>query len=686
VQGTWNGDLVAPAPAPTVTRRQVPVQWLPRAPRGFVDRTDAFGAASRALADGVPVVVGGEPGIGKSALLRALAHQPWAAGPGGLVHRSVHGWPLADVLQYLFDACWDSTPHYLPPAADLQRYLAELDCTFVLDDVALDGPDAESMLDLARGAGFVLASTSPITAGEVESVELPGLAAEDALVLLAARFGRGLDERERSGAVDLVRALGGVPARVVQAADAVRAGRISLAASSAQAVSWAAVIGRDPGDARLLGVLAALPRLRLRITDLQAASGLVDTVPRIERLVEAGLVIDVTAAVEASPVVGIAPGVATWLSDAVRTTGAEALRSHLLRCAADPWRELGDGTLVSAALQQQESAAATGRWQDAVRLGHAVGVPLVLAGRWGAWERALSLQLTSARAAGDERAQAHALHQLGTRALCLGLPGAGGLLRAALDMRLQWGDEVGAQVTRHNLNQLASWPAPVPPQPRGPSVPGPRRVPTRVWQGIAAGGLVLALALGGVVVARSSHGTPADAIPTPTGSTRGGTGDSGARAPGGSGVPTSGGSTSGARSSNGTPTSATTTSATNSSGTTTSGTTDTTTSDTTTSDTTTSDTTTSDTTTSDTTATTTPHAVTFDIPSRIEQPATNSDGAVVTFRAIAVVDGVRVLPDCNPPSGYDFPVGTMTVKCTAGGATQSFDVTIDPPASTSSSS
>jgi hypothetical protein len=64
----------------------------------------------------------------------------------------------------------------------------------------------------------------------------------------------------------------------------------------------------------------------------------------------------------------------------------------------------------------------------------------------------LEWQLASARAQGDRAAEAWALHQLGTRALCLNdMPTARSSLGRALEIREELGDEAGSAVTRHNL-------------------------------------------------------------------------------------------------------------------------------------------------------------------------------------------------------------------------------------------
>src|SRR5215831_15092552 len=59
--------------------RPVPVMLRPRLPRGLVDRRTETAAALSALDAGLPVEISGGPGVGKTAILRHLAHHPRAA-------------------------------------------------------------------------------------------------------------------------------------------------------------------------------------------------------------------------------------------------------------------------------------------------------------------------------------------------------------------------------------------------------------------------------------------------------------------------------------------------------------------------------------------------------------------------------------------------------------------------------
>ena len=89
---------------------------------------------------------------------------------------------------------------------------------------------------------------------------------------------------------------------------------------------------------------------------------------------------------------------------------------------AERYRRSPD-TLVlesEALLRAQQCAIDCHRWGEAFRIGRLLEGALVVGSRWGAWGIALEGCLAAARAASDRSGEAWALHELGTRALCLG--------------------------------------------------------------------------------------------------------------------------------------------------------------------------------------------------------------------------------------------------------------------------
>jgi len=78
-----------------------------------------------------------------------------------------------------------------------------------------------------------------------------------------------------------------------------------------------------------------------------------------------------------------------------------------------------------ALLETTQWAAEVGRRSEALHLARRLQHALALGRQWSAWAQLLELALTTARSFGDQAAEAWALHQLRTRALCPGETSAG---------------------------------------------------------------------------------------------------------------------------------------------------------------------------------------------------------------------------------------------------------------------
>src|SRR5262249_42938857 len=80
---------------------------------------------------------------------------------------------------------------------------------------------------------------------------------------------------------------------------------------------------------------------------------------------------------------------------------------------------------------------------------------LVVSARWGAWELALEGCLGAAKALGDRSVEAWVLHEMGTRAVCLGDERtARRLLTQAAALREAAGEHAAAAISRRNLGSV----------------------------------------------------------------------------------------------------------------------------------------------------------------------------------------------------------------------------------------
>jgi len=475
--GATHGSTVSPAPAGNralPADRPVPVFLRPRAFPGLLDRETELDAAVSALQAATPVEFHAAPGLGKTALLRHLAHRfPPDAFPDGVVCLSARGKPLDDLLQALFEAFFATDAPMKPTDVQIRHALQGKRALVLLDDLELGRDDALSLLDAAPACAFLLASCERQLWGEGRALALSGLPAQDALALIERELGRALSAQERTAAEGLCAALEGHPLRLFQAAALAREEGRSLdqvaqemAAPPAAGGATASVVQSLPGqEQQLLAVLAALGGVPLHTEHLSALAGLADAAAVLQQFQNRGL------AQSHSPHYSLT---GTLAQDLAQMMDLEPVKQKVLDYLihwAEAQRQDAARLLDStgAILHTLAWAASAQRWDGVLRLGRAVQDALILGGRWAAWYQVLQWMLAAARALGDGAAEAWALHQIGSRALCLGDDSAArDALGHALRLRESLGDRVGAALCRHNLQTLALPPAPPPPPPQAP--------------------------------------------------------------------------------------------------------------------------------------------------------------------------------------------------------------------------
>jgi tetratricopeptide (TPR) repeat protein len=112
---------------------------------------------------------------------------------------------------------------------------------------------------------------------------------------------------------------------------------------------------------------------------------------------------------------------------------------------------------ANAILRLSEWANRAGHWRQVLRLVRAVEGALALGGRWNDWTQVLQLGYQAAQMLDDQTEEAWALHQLGVCAHTMGnVTEARAYLSQALRLRETLGDQIGAAVTRTNLNRIQS--------------------------------------------------------------------------------------------------------------------------------------------------------------------------------------------------------------------------------------
>ncbi len=244
-------------------------------------------------------------------------------------------------------------------------------------------------------------------------------------------------------------------------------------------------------EKRLLSALAAVGGGPLEASLLAALADVADPLPALKTLVDQELIEERSPRYRlAGNLKSVLPAIwdiSPWCERALAyfLSWVEARRE-------DPAALLAEAGTLRHLLTW---AARTGRHAEVLRLGRILDPALMLSGRWSAWEQVLEQVRDTAAAAGDRAAEAWALHQLGTRLLCLGDESAARqLLNHALALRRSLGDREGAEVTRHNLSLLGT---------RSQRI-GRYAIPYRYLPWLAAA--LLALIMGGVRLVSSGMG------------------------------------------------------------------------------------------------------------------------------------------------------------------------------------
>ncbi|GID31699.1 hypothetical protein [Paractinoplanes brasiliensis] len=287
--------------------------------------------------------------------------------------------------------------------------------------------------------------------------ELPGLAEEDAVVLLARDLGRDLDASERMAAARLTAAIEGSPLRLRQAAAVVREGRHTVedladaVTRDPAALTRMTLLGLDRVDRGALTVLGALAGMHLPAELVEIVTDAGNTREALLKLQRRRLV-DVEEDRFGLPACR-APGNTALLFRTINLVSAVRDIAEFVR-AADPGAD-GTITLAKALVTQTGELARRRQWAAVVTLVEAAEPILTVAGRWSTCHRLLTLGIEGARHVGDLASEALFHHEQGTLALCSGDHAlARDELTQAVGQRARLGDNRGMEVSTHNLGLI----------------------------------------------------------------------------------------------------------------------------------------------------------------------------------------------------------------------------------------
>ena len=434
--------------------RPRPILLTPGTARGLLDRHEELTAALSAVDIGLSIAVSGDPGAGKTAFLRQLAHHSGAAAfVDGVVYLGARHQPSADLRQRIFEAFYETSDVCKPTEPEIRRALQDVQALILLDEVDVAQHELEQLLDLVPRSAFAIATQEQRLVNEVRTVVLRGLPTNEAAHLLEREARRTLSVAERSAAATLCAALEGHPLRVRQAAAIIRDQGVpveDLARDLApEHLVTEVMASLDEKQRRVLSAMAALPGVPLQVHHLSGLAEVTDLEPSIAVLAQRDLVVRSESRYRLAYGVGDrlrqTEDLNPWVNRAITYFTAWAERYRRSRDTL-----LDDG---EALVRVQQHAIEMRRWGEALRLGQLLECALAVGARWGAWAITLERCLTAAKSMGDRSAEAWTLHQIGTRALCLGETAAARtLLSQALKLRETMDDNDATAASRRNLS------------------------------------------------------------------------------------------------------------------------------------------------------------------------------------------------------------------------------------------
>lgn len=458
--GTVN--IIAPKQKPNFTHRPRPVYIRPRPFPSLLNRTEEIKKAIGALFDSESLSLNGENGIGKTTLLRYLAYNsPGDNFPDGIFYYCTHSLDVNDILEIIFETFYESDCVSKPTDAELHQFLQNIKALILLDDVTLDYSKVTDLTNAAPQCTFVLSSTERCLWGDGCCIKLEGLPPKEALALFERELGRTLQDDEKATAESFCQKAKGHPFNIIQTAALFQRGLTIKEISDRQ---------RETEDAFVKTVLTKLSETEKLILSVLAVTS--DAPLPIQRLSELCPIQNVNAALKSllelkliqshSPTYSSAGPLALSLGRMAKPDYLEgSILNYFVRWMKQnpPLPDVMDVLNILPSLIEKVSCAK--RWGDVIILGRGIEKALIVSKRWSTWAWILDLILKAAQALDDRTMQAWALHELGTRSLCLAdTTMAHQFLTQALAIRDSINDHAGAAVTRHNLGLLPAPPAP----------------------------------------------------------------------------------------------------------------------------------------------------------------------------------------------------------------------------------
>ncbi|ARV59462.1 hypothetical protein BZZ01_13230 [Nostocales cyanobacterium HT-58-2] len=445
---------------PTLRSRSIPL-ILQQPLDTPLDRQELVQEAIAALQAGQSVEFYSPSGFGKTVLLRSLAHDNRAKllFPGGVISLSPVHPNVGDLLQSIWDTFYESDIPYKPTRYQIEQQTQEKQALIVLDESGLIQDELEELMNATGKCTFLVASLRSRLKKRGRSIALAGLSMSDALALVERELQRSVQREELAAAKSLCHILNGHPMHIQIAVASILEERRSLAQLVSQLSTSAPgnsliqqiVTSLSTSERAILDILTILGDIGLESEQVSDITQLSDTFSALEKLRRHHLVqLDGSRYQVNRTVLEVLPP--EWQLSASLEKAIAYFVHWAERHQQQPTILLSE---IDAIAQIIEVAVKDSRWKDVLRLTKIVEGSLALSKRWGLWGQVLQRGLQASQAERNQADLAWALHQLGTRALCLEeYSTAENYLTQAIQLRQSLGDDRGVAATRNNLSLL----------------------------------------------------------------------------------------------------------------------------------------------------------------------------------------------------------------------------------------
>ncbi|NWF59451.1 MAG: AAA family ATPase [Fischerella sp.] len=448
----------------TLNKRSAPVFIRQPPSDKLLEREVSIKDAIAALESGQTVEFYSPAGFGKTFLLGCLEQELQAnsAFADGVIRLSpIHPY-VGDLLQSIWEAFYESNIPYKPTDNQIRQKIQDKQVLILLDDGnKLIQAEVQQLRNATSNCTLVLASSKQRIHKQAYSIALSGLSVQDALVFVEEKIQRSLTMEELPAARSLCIILNGHPMHI----------QLAIAYMLEEKRTLAQVVSQlptsEPGkyiiqqiidslrepQKSILALLALMDGVGLSEEAIAAITQIPNTLEMLENLLRRHLIqqegsrysICKTIAEVLPPEWKLKEPLESAIAYFTNWAQQHQKQSKTLFSEAD------------AIVQILEVAVRSSRWQDVLCLVKLMESALALSKRWGLWEEVLQRGLQASQAERDKASEAWALHQLGTRALCLEENSTAlKYLTRAIELRESLNDETGVAVTRHNFNLLSS--------------------------------------------------------------------------------------------------------------------------------------------------------------------------------------------------------------------------------------